>query len=111
MSDTPRTDAAEAAWERDGGGSIQRWTHLARQLERELTAAVDACASSREITWGRFKSWLVEGAPDRPTGIAAAKQITALNVRLDDVVAKSGASQPTKIVLKRATGVVKDTPS
>jgi hypothetical protein len=49
VSDTPRTDAAEAAWERDGGGSVQRLFSLARQLERELAAMTDYAELASDV--------------------------------------------------------------
>jgi hypothetical protein len=39
---TPRTDIAEAAWDRDGGGAVGRVFSFARQLERELGSTLIA---------------------------------------------------------------------
>lgn len=74
----------------DAGIDLQGKTLLegVRAALEALTAAEAVCASSRDLTWGRFKSWLVEGAPDRQTGIEAARKITAFNIRLDNVAAK-----------------------
>ena len=37
VSDTPRTDSFIEEWERDGGGSSERFFRFARALERELS--------------------------------------------------------------------------
>lgn len=49
MSDTPRTDAAEAAWDRDGGGDVRRVFSLARRLESELRAMTDYAELASDV--------------------------------------------------------------
>ena len=40
--------------------------------------------------WGKVKAWVVEGAPDRAEGIAAAKRLTTLQVVADAALANGG---------------------
>lgn len=41
--------------------------------------------------WGKWKAWLVNGAPDREQGIEAAKKIVRLNMMADSAIANSSA--------------------
>lgn len=55
-----------------------------------LREALEPFASGGE--WGKWKAWLVEGAPTREEGIAAARMLTRLQVKADAVLAHAPAS-------------------
>lgn len=61
MIATPRTDEAEAAWERDGGGDVQRLFSLARRLEKELFLMTEYA----ENVTAAVKAYTAKSAPSR----------------------------------------------
>ena len=53
----------------------------------ERDAARRALEPFRSGEWGAIKAWIVEGAPTREEGIAAARHLTALNAQVDALLA------------------------
>ena len=43
--------------------------------------------------WGKWKAWLVNGAPSRDKGIAAARQIVKLQMAVDEALAALNADK------------------
>lgn len=56
---------------------------------RRLREALKPFASGGE--WGAVKAWIVNGAPTREDGIAAAKRITHMNVVADNAIYEGAA--------------------
>ena len=100
--ETPRTDAAietvmvkltALQWIEGKRVSVV----FARQLEREnvalqsrIAALEAALTHYRNLDWGTKMAWIVEGAPDRASGISASKEIVAANIKADAALAAAG---------------------
>lgn len=61
---------------------------LTARLQRDA-ALLAASAFRSGGEWGRWKAWLVAGAPSREMGLEAARRITAAQATLDKVCARA----------------------
>lgn len=94
--DAAEARASEAERERDAVKELLSIHNLGGMtdyndgpMKRALAAEARADAMAgllrtiRNMEWGKKQAWIVNGPPDKETGIAAAKEITAMNVRID----------------------------
>lgn len=87
MTQEQRAEKIEAYLKAQEGTIPRMARELAALLEPEAGALRELIHTARSGKWGRVKAWIVEGAPDKKTGIEAAKELTHINCLADSLLA------------------------